>query len=132
MRINEMPISTLYELGAQQREIVEAVWSRGQASVRDVQQSVAGGDRLAYTSVLSAMQKLERVGWLRHERRARRYVYRVTFSRRQAERAATRKFLQRVYRGDLATFLADAAGSPFPEKAKPSLRSRVDLRRGAA
>jgi predicted transcriptional regulator len=78
------------------------------------------------------MQKLERLGWLRHQRQARRYVYRVPFSRRQAERAATRKFLQRVYRGDLATLLADAAGNPFPEKTKPSLRSRVDLRRGAA
>jgi predicted transcriptional regulator len=127
-----MPTKTLYDLGEQQREIVEAVWSREDATVREVQQSVAGGDRLAYTSVLSAMQKLERLGWLRHQRQARRYVYRVPFSRRQAERAATRKFLQRVYRGDLATLLADAAGNPFPEKTKPSLRSRVDLRRGAA
>ncbi len=127
-----MPQRTLYELGEQQREIVEVVWTHGGATVREVQRSVAGGDRLAYTSILSAMQKLERLGWLRHERQARRYVYRVPFSRRQAELSATRKFLQRVYGGDLATLLVDAAGNSFPDGTKPSLKSRVDLRRGAA
>ena len=45
--------------------------------------------RLAYTTVLSVMQKLDKAGWLTHREEGRAYVYRPAMSRDEAARLPT-------------------------------------------
>ena len=56
----------LDQLGKLQREVVEAVWDLGEATVRQVWERICPKKDLAYTTILAAMQRLERSGWLRH------------------------------------------------------------------
>jgi len=85
-----MSESELNMLGSQQRRVLEIVWERDGAKVQEVLDALNGtsdGSPLAYTTVLATMQKLEKAGWLTHDRsetHARAYVYRATKTRNEA------------------------------------------------
>ncbi len=52
----------LHELGELQREILELLWQRGEASVRELLEGLQRERAPAYTTVLSVLQKLEKAG----------------------------------------------------------------------
>jgi hypothetical protein len=74
------------------------------------------------------MQKLERLGWLRHEREPPRYVYHVTRSRHEAMLQATRRFIDRVFSGDPRS-IAQLLGTVSSAPTRPSLKMLVEFRR---
>ena len=55
--------------------------------------------KLAYTTVLSALQKLE-TGWVKHRQQGRTYVFRPKYSRGEEGQRSVRKLLERVFAGD--------------------------------
>ena len=64
----------LHEL---ETEVMEELWRRGEATVRDVLHTLngRGETQRAYTTILTVMQRLHAKGLLRRERRGRRDVY---------------------------------------------------------
>ena len=95
--MGKRPLDTLGEL---QRRIMEAVWDAEAATVREVHARVGAKRGLAYTTVLSAMQKLERLGWLKHRAEGRTYIYAARRSRDAAGSSSVREFIERVFGGD--------------------------------
>jgi BlaI family penicillinase repressor len=95
--MKKKPLDSLGEL---QRTVLETVWELGEASVHQVRDAVARRKKLAYTTILSAMQKLEKAGWLDHRAEGKSYVYFATQSREQAGAGSLRRFLRQVYEGD--------------------------------
>jgi len=87
-------------LGELQRAVIEVVWEMGEASVHDVRRQLAGRKKLAYTTILTVMQKLEKAGWLDHRSEGNRYIYTPTRSRDEAGAGSVRRFLTRVFDGD--------------------------------
>jgi predicted transcriptional regulator len=87
-------------LGELQRKVLEIVWERGEASVHDVLRAFGRRRKLAYTTVLTVMQKLERAGWLEHRSAGKSYVYMPTRSREEAGAGSVRQFLKRAFEGD--------------------------------
>jgi predicted transcriptional regulator len=68
------------QLGDLETEIMDRVWSaRGPVAVRDVRELLARP--LAYTTVMTVMDRLFRKGWLNRERTGRSYRYTPTLSR---------------------------------------------------
>jgi len=89
------------DLGDLQRTVLETLWELGEASVHQVRDRLNRKKRkLAYTTVLSALQKLEKAGWLTHRAEGKSYVYRPTRTREEARAGSVRRFLQRVFAGD--------------------------------
>jgi predicted transcriptional regulator len=88
------------DLGQLQRAVMEVVWRLGQASVHQVREQLAQKKELAYTTVLTAMQKLEKAGLLRHRAQGKSYVYLPTRSREEAGAKSALKFIKRVFDGD--------------------------------
>lgn len=88
------------QLGKLQRAIVEAVWELGEATVRQVRIRIDPQKKLAYTTFLSSMQKLEQSGWLQHYSKGRAYVYKPTQSRRSARVVSLRGFARRAFNGN--------------------------------
>jgi predicted transcriptional regulator len=89
------------DLGELQRTVLETVWELGEAGVHQVRERLnRKKKKLAYTTVLSAMQKLEKAGWLAHRAVGRSYVYTATRTREEAGAGSVRRFLQRVFAGD--------------------------------
>ena len=89
------------DLGELQRAVLETVWELGEADVHAVRERLnRRKKKLAYTTVLSAMQKLEKAGWLAHRAAGRSYMYTATRTREEAGARSVRRFLQRVFAGD--------------------------------
>jgi BlaI family penicillinase repressor len=104
----EMQVMTrkpLDDLGELQRAVLEAVWDLGEANVHQVREQLARRKNLAYTTVLTTMQKLEKAGWLTHRSEGKTYIYMPAQTREQADAGSVRGLLNRVFAGDaLAMF----------------------------
>jgi BlaI family penicillinase repressor len=91
---------SLDHFGQLQRAVIEVVWELGEANVRQVWKRLYRKKELAYTTVLTAMQRLEKAGWLRHRVDGRKHVYLPTETRAQADAGSVRKFVQRMFNGN--------------------------------
>ena len=91
---------SLDNLGELQRAVIEVVWDLGQASVHEVRDQLKRDKRPAYTTVLTALQKLEKAGWLRHHAAGKSYVYVPTRTREQAGAGSVRRLMKQVFDGD--------------------------------
>jgi BlaI family penicillinase repressor len=100
MEVHPMRGKLLDDLGELQRAAIEAVWELGEASVHQVRERISRRKKLAYTTVLTAMQKLEKAGWLRHRAEGKVYVYTPTRTREEAGATSVRKFVERMFDGD--------------------------------
>ena len=91
---------SLDDLGELQSAVMNAVWDLGEATVVQVRDRLASDKELAYTTVLSVLQKLEKAGWLKHGTDGRSYVYLPKRSRDDAGKSALRQFTERLFGGD--------------------------------
>lgn len=71
-------------LGKLEREVLESVWQIGEASVRDVH--VRFGERVAYTTLMTTLDRLFKKGLLERRKEGRAFFYRQSVSRRDLER----------------------------------------------
>jgi BlaI family penicillinase repressor len=95
-----MAKKALDHFGELQRAVIEVVWELGEASVRQVWKRLCRNKELAYTTVLTAMQRLERAGWLKHRVQGKKHIYLPTRTRAQAGAGSVRKFVQRMFDGN--------------------------------
>jgi BlaI family penicillinase repressor len=93
-------------LTPQELEIMKVVWSRGPATVRDVYEDLLGHRRIAYTTVMTMMNVLEKKGHLRKKEEGRSFVYRPTRPQGQVVGSMVREFVERVFGGQAAPLLA--------------------------
>ena len=93
-------------LTPQELEIMKVVWSRGDTTVRDVYEALLERRRIAYTTVMTMMNVLEKKGHLRKKEEGRSFVYRPTRPQRQVVGSMVREFVERVFAGDAAPLLA--------------------------
>ena len=129
MRSKPRPKS-LHGLGQLQAEVLEFVWRRGEATVAEVFEHLGRNRAMVYTTVLVAMQKLEKKGWLAHRVEGRAYVYRPARSKASAQAGVSSEMLDAVFGGDpklLVTQLLDAR-SWTPEELS-GLRQLIEVRR---
>lgn len=95
-----MARGSLDRLGTLQQAVMEVLWKMGEGTVAQVRDRLRGKKPLAYTTVLTVMQKLEKAGWVGHREEGRTYVFRPTKSRDAAGTQTVRQFIERVFAGD--------------------------------
>jgi BlaI family penicillinase repressor len=119
------------DLGELQRTVLETVWELGEAGVHQVRDRLnRKKKKLAYTTVLSAMQKLEKAGWLEHRAEGKSYVYVPTASREEAGAGSVRGFLKRVFEGNaVAMFQHLIRESDLSDAELSELRAMIDEKR---
>src|SRR5436853_3010091 len=77
----------LPKLGKLELQIMEALWTRGPCSVREIQESFPAKKRPAYTTVQTTVYRLETKGVLRRTKKiATANIFEATVSRESAER----------------------------------------------
>src|ERR1700710_501349 len=92
--MGEQEIETLTKLELQ---IMQVIWRLGTSSVKDVQEGLE--QKLAYTTVQTMLNILERKGKLRRKLRGRAYVYSATVTEAKASRHAVRDLVDRMFGG---------------------------------
>ncbi|HEY3990275.1 MAG TPA: BlaI/MecI/CopY family transcriptional regulator [Acidobacteriaceae bacterium] len=88
----ETPALTKLEL-----QIMQVIWKLGASSVSEVQKGLR--QPLAYTTVQTMLNILERKGKLRRKLRGRAYLYSATVTEAKASRHAVRDLVDRVFGG---------------------------------
>ena len=118
------------QLGELQRSVMQIVWELGEATVSQVRDKLKRKKKPAYTTVLSVMQKLEKLGWLRHRAKGRQYVYIPRQSVKQAGSTSLRRFIDHVFQGDpLSLFQHLIDDENLSDKDIAALRKMLDGRR---
>jgi BlaI family transcriptional regulator, penicillinase repressor len=92
-------------LTPQELEIMKVVWTRKSATVRDVYEEMRRRRRVAYTTVMTMMNVLERKGHLKKRSEGRSFLYQPTRPKRQVVGAMVREFLDRVFGGSAEPLL---------------------------
>ncbi len=95
-----MKKKSIAELGDLQREIMEILWDMGGGPVHEVREMLKKKRDLAYTTILSSMQKLEKKGWLKHNRKGKNYIYIPVLTREEESARSLRSFIDDVFQGD--------------------------------
>jgi len=120
---------SLDSLGQLQRAAMEAIWELGEGSVHQVREHL-NGRKLAYTTVLTTLQKLEKAGWLKHRSEGKSYIYFATTSRDEAGAGSVRGFLKRVFENDaVAMFQHLISEGDLNEDDLSELRKMIEKRR---
>src|SRR4051812_5704332 len=93
---------------------LKALWSLQEGNVKDVQRIVNQSRPLAYTTIMTVLERLLRKGKLSRRKVGRAFIYTPQADRDQMRRAALKELLEAFFEGseeDLLKFLGKA-----PEK----------------
>lgn len=92
-----MPQPVLGNLGRRERQIVEAVYRVGRATVNAVLAELP--DPPSYSAVRAMLGKLEKKGYVKHEAEGTRYVYLPVFSTQRARKNALTHLVNTFFDG---------------------------------
>ncbi len=81
-------------LGPLEAEVMDRLWKRGRATVRDILGDVGRTRSLAYTTVMTIMTRLHDKGLLARDREGKTYVYRPAFTREEHRARLTRDLVR--------------------------------------
>ncbi len=70
--------ASLEQLGALETEIMERIWKRGEAAVRDLHEDLSG--RLAYTTIMTTLDRLYKKGLLNRRKEGKAFFYHAACS----------------------------------------------------
>jgi BlaI family transcriptional regulator, penicillinase repressor len=83
----------------QELEIMKIIWRLKTATVRDVYEAMLDRRKVAYTTVMTMMNVLEKKKYLKKRLADRAYVYQVTRSQDQVIGGMVKEFINRVFDG---------------------------------
>ena len=92
-------------LTPQELEIMKAIWSRGQATVREVYDGLREHRTVAYTTVQTMMNILETKGHLKKEPGDKAQVYVPVRPQQAVVKSMVREFVERVFDGSARPLL---------------------------
>lgn len=101
-------MATTARLGELEKSVMEHLWSTGEdhwSTVRDVFSSLAAGREIAYTTVMTVLQRLARKGLVYEQKSGRAYLYRPAASRSDLTAELMRDALDQAPDSDRRTAL---------------------------
>lgn len=118
------------KLGARERQILDAVYHLGRASVADVRSQL--NDPPSYSSVRTMMGILETKGFLQRHRDGVRHLYSATRSREKAGRSALTHLMSTFFEGSASKMLAallDESACQLSDEELAQLQQSIDQAR---
>lgn len=91
-------------------QILSVLWSKGPSTARQVLSLMPDKKARAYTTILSAMQVMEKKGLLTHSTRGLTHVFQPTSSKEQIIKPFIRKVVDEVFLGKPANLIQALLG----------------------
>jgi BlaI family transcriptional regulator, penicillinase repressor len=88
-----------------ERRIMRVLWDRGAGNVQKVLQGLTGEPQLAYTTVQTTLNVLQRKGKVKRKLVGRAFEYCAIVSQEAADSHAIKDLLQKVFRGSVDDLL---------------------------
>jgi predicted transcriptional regulator len=92
-----MPPKRSETLTEAELRVMNVFWSKGPATVQQVQDGLSDKHELAYNSVLTTIRVLEKKGYLKHTKDGRAHIYAAVIAREQASRSEVRHLVSRFF-----------------------------------
>ena len=80
-------------------ECLKVLWTLGEGNVKDVRQALTGSRNLAYTTVMTVLDRLARKGGVARRKVGRSFVYVPVLSRGVLRRLAVQDLVDRFFEG---------------------------------
>jgi BlaI family transcriptional regulator, penicillinase repressor len=95
-----------FDLPSLELECMKALWSLGQATVHEIRAQIQPRRALAYTTVMTVMDRLAHKGVVTREKRGRRHLYRPSVTEQAVRKRAVDKLVDNFFGGSAANLLA--------------------------
>lgn len=105
---------------------LKALWSLSEGTVNDVRGAVAAAKPLAYTTVMTVLERLARKNVISRRKAGRAFVYTPCISRDTMRRLALKEFVDGFFDGSERQ-LAEFLQRPKPEEPLPVIDSPSGL-----
>src|SRR5690348_8516089 len=80
-------------------ECLKALWGIGEGTVKDVRQILVGNRNLAYTTVMTVLDRLEKRGGVSRRKHGRSFVYAPRVSQEAVRRLAVKELVDGFFGG---------------------------------
>lgn len=120
----------ILDLGRRERQIMDAVYRLGRASVAEVRDALP--DPPGYSAVRAMLGRLEAKGYLTHEEDGPRYVYVPTLPREEARESVLARMVRTFFDGSAAKAAAamlDLEATRLSESELDELAERIERAR---
>lgn len=120
----------ILDLGRRERQIMDAVYRLGRASVAEVRDALP--DPPGYSAVRAMLGRLEAKGYLTHEEDGPRYVYVPTLPREEARESVLARMVRTFFDGSAAKAAAamlDLEATRLTESELDELAERIERAR---
>lgn len=108
-------------------ECLKVLWKLGQGNVKDVRRALTENRNLAYTTVMTVLDRLERKGGVVRRKVGRSFLYSPVLSRDGLRRLAVRNLVESFFEGSedaLADYLRNGEA---PAAAPPAVATEDNL-----
>ena len=99
-------------------ECLKALWGLGEGTVRDVRQVLVGNRNLAYTTVMTVLDRLEKRGGVSRRKNGRSFVYIPKVSQEALRKFAVKELLDAFFGGSEAALIEYLEGRTAPGPGK--------------
>ena len=120
-----MPQRKKRQLAVLQLRIIQVLWDRGEATVSEVREALAGERPLAYTTVATMLSKMEQNGQVAHRSVGRVNVYRPLLAREEVSRSMVRDLAARLFDGDVAQMVSHLLDDDVTREELESLKALI-------
>jgi len=123
---------SILNLSPLELDCMNALWPRGEASVRDIQEALLPRRPRAYTTIMTILDRLAQKGIVSRRKTGRAWVYRASLSASEARAHAVAQVVAGFFDGSpraLAAHLAGSGGGSIPGQQQSE---RAELVSGAS
>ena len=111
-------------------ELLNILWDRGPATVRDLHQAIAVKRAIGYTSVLKLLQIMTDKGLVEREESGKAHIYRPVGTQQETQSRLVRDISERVFAGSAAALAMHALSTqPVSDQELEALRHLIEQKR---
>ncbi|BDC52055.1 hypothetical protein F183_A43700 [Bryobacterales bacterium F-183] len=107
--------------GPLELKCLQAIWKLGEANVKDVRDILTKDRKLAYTTVMTTLDRLEKKGTLKRHKSGKAFVYQAAMTEDEIRRMAVQHLLDEYFDGSvdrLQSYLGNAGRTASPRPLK--------------
>jgi predicted transcriptional regulator len=94
-----------FDLPPLELQCMSALWAAGQATVHEIRAELMPTRPLAYTTIMTVMDRLARKGVVEREKRGRAHLYRPAVSQEAVSERALKQLVERFFNGSYEALL---------------------------
>ena len=92
-------------------EILQVLWNKGNATVREVHEELASNKDVGYTTTLKLMQIMHEKGLVNRDDSSKTHIYQAAVSREKTQKHLVGKMIDNLFSGSPAQLVMQALGN---------------------